>query len=148
MLLRVPGIGVRGARSIVKARRQTTLGEAELKRLGIALKRARYFVTCNGAYLGRGVDFSREGLHAVLASPIDGGRHGRRADAAMPGQLSLFDGVGSAALPQGGQAREALPAARAGLPASAREPGKPRKGAGTQRTPRKAPGVDDLFQAA
>lgn len=148
VLLRVPGIGVRGARSIVKARRQTTLGEAELKRLGIALKRARYFVTCNGAYLGRGVDFSREGLHAVLASPIDGGRHGRRADAAMPGQLSLFDGVGSAALPQGGQAREALPAARAGLPASAREPGKPRKGAGTQRTPRKAPGVDDLFQAA
>ncbi len=94
MLLRVPGIGVRGAKSIVKARRQTTLRESELKKLGVAYKRARYFITCNGTYMGAGVDFSREGLHGVLASPIDGGKHGRRADRAIPGQLNLFGDEG------------------------------------------------------
>ena len=91
MLLRVPGIGVRGANHIVKARRSATLRERELRKLGIAFKRARYFITCNGTYAGTGTDFSRESLHAALAAPIDGGRHGRRADRVAPGQLSLFD---------------------------------------------------------
>ena len=92
-LLRVPGIGVRGARLIMQARRRTTLREPELRKLGIAYKRARFFITCNGAYGGSGVDFTREGLRAQLAAPIDGGRHGRRADKACAGQLSLFDAV-------------------------------------------------------
>lgn len=89
-LLRVPGIGAKGARMIIKARRTHALGESELRKLGIAYKRARYFITCNGSYGGTGVDFSREGLHAMLAAPIKGGRHCRRADKALPGQLSLF----------------------------------------------------------
>ena len=92
-LLRVPGIGVRGAKLILRARRQSTLGEAELRKLGIAYKRARYFITMNGACGGSGVDFSREALHARLAAPIDGGRHGRRADRAPAGQMSLFETV-------------------------------------------------------
>lgn len=92
-LLRVPGIGVRGAKLIMKARRQSTLRESELRNLGIAYKRARYFITCNGSYMGTGIDFSREALHAALAAPIAGGKHGRRADAALPGQTSLFDSV-------------------------------------------------------
>lgn len=95
-LLRVPGIGAKGARMIVKARRTHALGENELRKLGIAYKRARYFITCNGTYGGSGVDFSREGLHAVLAAPIHGGRHGRRADKVLPGQMSLFDNAGLA----------------------------------------------------
>ena len=93
MLLRVPGIGVRGAQSIVRARKTATLRESELKKLGIAYKRARYFITCHGRYEGGGICFTRESLHARLAAPIDGGRHGRRADRVLPGQLSLFDGV-------------------------------------------------------
>lgn len=48
LLLRVPGIGVRSAKRIVKARRLGTLGFDELKRLGVVLKRALYFITCNG----------------------------------------------------------------------------------------------------
>jgi len=52
ILLRVPGIGVRSAQRIVQARRGTRLGEAELKRLGVVLKRARYFLTAGGRYLG------------------------------------------------------------------------------------------------
>ncbi|MCI9129437.1 MAG: putative DNA modification/repair radical SAM protein [Eggerthellaceae bacterium] len=90
MLLRVPGIGVRGAKLIMRARKQSTLGEDELRRLGIALKRARYFITCGGKHLGRGVEFSPEVLHAKLAAPIDGGSHGRRADKLVDGQMSLF----------------------------------------------------------
>lgn len=99
-LLRVPGIGVRGAKLIMRARRQTTLGEAELRKLGVAYKRARYFITCNGRYMGRGVDFSKEALHAELAAQIDGGAHGRRADRPIEGQMSLFDGVSAGSLPQ------------------------------------------------
>lgn len=93
VLLRVPGIGVRGAQSIVRARRTTTLRERELRKLGIAYKRARFFITCNGFYAGSGVDFSRQGLHAQLAAPIKGGKHGRRADRSLPGQMSLFENV-------------------------------------------------------
>lgn len=48
MLLRVPGIGVRSARRIIQARRTTVLGFDELKRLGVVLKRAVYFITCKG----------------------------------------------------------------------------------------------------
>lgn len=91
VLLRVPGIGPKGARDIVKARRTHALREPELRKLGIAFKRARYFITCNGVYAGAGVPYTREALHARLAAPIEGGRHGRRAGKVLPGQLSLFD---------------------------------------------------------
>jgi putative DNA modification/repair radical SAM protein len=52
VLLRVPGVGVRSAGRIVRARRGCRLGEAELKKLGVVLKRARYFLTAGGRYLG------------------------------------------------------------------------------------------------
>lgn len=93
MLLRVPGIGVRGAKLIMRARRASTLGEAELRKLGIAYKRARYFITCNGSYAGQGVAFDRESIHARLASRIDGGAHGRRSARVIEGQMSLFESV-------------------------------------------------------
>lgn len=47
-LLRVPGIGVRSAQRIVKARRLGTLDFPDLKRMGVVLKRALYFITCRG----------------------------------------------------------------------------------------------------
>ncbi len=93
VLVRVPGIGVRGAKLIVKARRMRSLGEQELRKLGIAYKRARFFITCGGRYGGAGADFSREGLRAHLAAPIKRGAHGRRASKVSPNQLSLFDNV-------------------------------------------------------
>ena len=48
MLLRVPGLGYKSATRIVKARRLGTLDFADLKKLGVVLKRAVYFITCNG----------------------------------------------------------------------------------------------------
>lgn len=93
-LLRVPGIGVRGAKAIVGARRATALGEAELRKLGVAYKRARFFITCRGRYQGHGTRFDKESLHAQLAAPIQAGSHGRRSGKVLAGQMSLFDGIG------------------------------------------------------
>lgn len=93
-LLRVPGIGVRGAKAIVGARRATALGEAELRKLGVAYKRARFFITCRGRYQGHGTRFDKESLHARLAAPIQAGSHGRRSGKVLAGQMSLFNDGG------------------------------------------------------
>ena len=93
-LLRVLGIGVRGAKAIVGARRATALGEAELRKLGVAYKRARFFITCRGRYQGHGTRFDKESLHAQLAAPIQAGSHGRRSGKVLAGQMSLFDDGG------------------------------------------------------
>lgn len=47
-LLRIPGIGVNSAKRIVAARKTAKLTFTDLKRMGIVLKRATYFITCNG----------------------------------------------------------------------------------------------------
>lgn len=51
-LLRVPGIGVRSAQRILRARRHGHLSGDDLKKLGVVLKRARYFLTAKGRFLG------------------------------------------------------------------------------------------------
>ena len=48
MILRVPGIGVTSAKRIVKARRTGNLSFEDLKKIGVVLKRALYFITCSG----------------------------------------------------------------------------------------------------
>lgn len=48
ILLRVPGIGVKSARRILAARRCAQLDFSDLKKLGVVLKRAVYFITCSG----------------------------------------------------------------------------------------------------
>lgn len=48
LLLRVPGIGYKSAAKIVKARRLGVLQFEDLKKMGVALKRALYFITCAG----------------------------------------------------------------------------------------------------
>jgi putative DNA modification/repair radical SAM protein len=46
-ILRVPGIGVLSAKKIILGRRYGKLTLASLKRIGVVLKRAQYFITCN-----------------------------------------------------------------------------------------------------
>ena len=48
VLLRVPGIGYKSAGRIVKARRSGSLGFEDLRKMGVVLKRALYFITCSG----------------------------------------------------------------------------------------------------
>ncbi len=50
-LLRVPGIGCKSAQRIVKARRLGVLRFEDLKKMGVVLKRALYFITCSGRML-------------------------------------------------------------------------------------------------
>ena len=70
-LLRVPGIGPKSARRIWHARKQAALGLDELKRMGVVLKRAQYFITCRGfagAHPGRG-SAGRERITRALIDP-------------------------------------------------------------------------------
>ncbi|NSW91859.1 MAG: putative DNA modification/repair radical SAM protein [Firmicutes bacterium] len=52
-LLRIPGIGVKSAKRILTARRVSSLDFEDLKKLGVVLKRAQYFITCKGKYYKR-----------------------------------------------------------------------------------------------
>lgn len=77
-LLRVPGIGAKGAYKIIAARKHATLSFDDLKKMRIVLKRARHFITANGKFYGE----KKEELiktRLILAE---------RADSAE--QLSLF----------------------------------------------------------
>ncbi len=47
MILRVPGIGVKSAQLIIASRRFSKLGYYELKKIGVVMKKAQYFITCN-----------------------------------------------------------------------------------------------------
>lgn len=67
MLLRVPGIGVKSARKIITARRQTSLDYADLKKLGVVLKRANYFILCKGKR-AEGLIVTQEGMMRQLVS--------------------------------------------------------------------------------
>lgn len=91
-LLRVPGIGPKGARNIIKARRSSPIGELELKKLGIVYKRAQYFVTCNGKHPRPDIDYSVDSLRKLLITPHNGGKHGSR-QRVPESQMTLFDGI-------------------------------------------------------
>ena len=90
MLLRVPGIGYKSATWIVKARRLGNLNFQDIKKMGVVLKRALYFITCGGKmmyptkieedYITRNLLNARERLPEGIA-----GMSYR--------QLSLFDDV-------------------------------------------------------
>ncbi|KJF44660.1 putative DNA modification/repair radical SAM protein [Draconibacterium sediminis] len=47
MILRIPGVGVQSAQKIILARKHRRLNSLHLKKLGIVMKRAKYFITCN-----------------------------------------------------------------------------------------------------
>ena len=49
-LLKIPGIGVTSAKRILVSRKYFTINFSDLKKMGIVLKRAKYFITCNGKY--------------------------------------------------------------------------------------------------
>ncbi len=89
MILRVPGIGVKSAMRIVKARRTGNLDFAALKKIGVVLKRALYFITCNGRMMYR-TKLEEDYIVRNLTADI---RERRQiaADGSTYRQLSLFD---------------------------------------------------------
>lgn len=90
VLLRVPGIGVKSAQRIVKARRNGNLCFEDLKRIGVVLKRALYFITCSGHMMYKTKieeDYITRNLLEVKEKlPAEAGGMTYR-------QLSLFDDV-------------------------------------------------------
>ncbi|MEJ8756285.1 putative DNA modification/repair radical SAM protein [Pontibacter sp. H259] len=88
MILRVPGIGVKSAKKIVSARRFAALNYEHLKQMGVVLKRAKYFITCNHKSL-QPYDFDSQRIRnkilfgdGALRSPL------------LTQQLDLFKQVG------------------------------------------------------
>ena len=85
MLLRVPGIGVKSAKRIRAARRYAALDFDALKKLGVVLKRARYFILCSG----KSISPLPTDNPAVIAGAVSDRGFSPR-ELAPPEQLSLF----------------------------------------------------------
>lgn len=81
MLLRVPGIGVKSAQRIVSSRRFCQLDSDDLKKLGVVLKRAKYFITCKGKHMGI-KSMEPENIRTNILGDVN------KID---PRQLSIFD---------------------------------------------------------
>lgn len=87
-LLRVPGVGVKSAQRILTARRCGPLHFEGLKKLGVVLKRAQYFLTCGGK-MAEGLRVSQDGVlrHLVaLEKPL--------LAQEAPEQLCMFENTG------------------------------------------------------
>jgi len=87
-LLRVPGIGVNSARRIVAARRFSTLNFDNLKKMGVVLKRALYFITCSGKMMYR-TKLDEDYIVRNLTDKKDRIKFG--SDGMTFRQMSLFD---------------------------------------------------------
>ena len=87
-LLRVPGIGPTSAKRIVSARRTAHLRFEDLKKLGVVVKRAQYFLLCDG-HAAPGLRFSP----ATIVQQLESLERGLLPSGEMQ-QLSLFDAVG------------------------------------------------------
>lgn len=104
-LLRVPGLGVNSARRIVAARRYGSLTFEDLKKIGVVLKRAVFFITCNGRmmyqlkmeedYIVRNLTYTKEKL------PFSG-------EGITYRQMTLFDDYTNFALPDAGDYYQSL----------------------------------------
>lgn len=90
-LLRVPGIGVKSARRITAARKSAVLDFKDLKAMGIVLKRAVYFITCNGRMMYP-IKLDEDFITRELLAIKDRLPFGIEKDITFK-QLSLFDDV-------------------------------------------------------
>ena len=89
MLLRVPGIGTKSAMRIVAARKQAALRFEDLKKIGVVLKRALYFITCSGRMMYP-IRMSEDSIAARLI----GEERRKSLDLEQSGlyrQMSMFD---------------------------------------------------------
>lgn len=90
-LLRVPGIGYKSAGRIVKARRWGCIGFEDLKKMGVVLKRALYFITCSGKMMYP-VRIDEDSITRNLLNTRE--RIPEEVERMTFRQLSLFDDMG------------------------------------------------------
>ncbi len=70
MILRIPGVGVKSATLIVNARRFRRLTSDHLRKIGVVMKRARYFITCGELEACCVADVSPEYVRRQLTAPV------------------------------------------------------------------------------
>lgn len=90
-LLRVPGLGTNSAQRIIMARKSAALDFNDLKRLGVVLKRAIYFITCSGKTMYP-IKMEEDFITRQLVALKDQKLPGIDKDITYR-QLSLFDDV-------------------------------------------------------
>ncbi|MEZ7724425.1 putative DNA modification/repair radical SAM protein [Fusobacterium sp. 27098_8_59] len=81
-LLRVPGIGITSAKRIVMTRKYSTIRYEHLKKLGIVIKRAKYFIVVNGEFFG----FKKENPELLRNALME-------KEKMVTEQLRLFNGL-------------------------------------------------------
>lgn len=75
LLLRVPGIGVKSAKMIVVSRRYSRLGSEQLKKIGVVMKKAQYFITCHELAMRTVNELTPENVRRILTQ-----KKGRKLD--------------------------------------------------------------------
>jgi putative DNA modification/repair radical SAM protein len=81
LILRVPGIGVKSANLIVLSRRHGRITSSAIKKMGVVMKKAQYFITCNELAMNTINEVHPEKLRKLLV---------RKKPDKNQGQLSLF----------------------------------------------------------
>jgi predicted DNA-binding helix-hairpin-helix protein len=66
MLLRIPGIGTKSVQLILMARKHNRLNSSHLKKMGVVMKRAQYFITCNELQMRNVQDLKPEIVRQLL----------------------------------------------------------------------------------
>lgn len=112
-LMRIPGIGEISARRIVRQRRVASISYEDLKKMGVSLKRARFFLTCQGKYYG-GKDLVEETIKGQIL--LQENIRNKMALSGDGNQLSMFQNGGQLKLESGGgvwQSTSTTPALKA-----------------------------------
>ncbi len=65
-LLKVPGIGVLSAKKIISTRKNVKIDFEVLKKLGVVLKRSKYFILCDGVYYTKSNLFNKSFIESEL----------------------------------------------------------------------------------
>lgn len=66
MLLRIPGVGTKSVQLIIMARKHNRLNSSHLKKMGVVMKRAQYFITCNELAVRNVQDLKPEIVRQIL----------------------------------------------------------------------------------
>ncbi|MDP4210181.1 MAG: putative DNA modification/repair radical SAM protein [Bacteroidota bacterium] len=71
MILRIPGVGVKSAQLIISARRYGRVSSWQLQKMGVVMKRARYFITCNELASPTINELKPEGLRRLFTEQVN-----------------------------------------------------------------------------
>lgn len=83
-LLKIPGIAVTSAKRIMSSRKYFIINYKDLKKMGIVIKRAKYFITCNGKYFLNSINMNRKSIEYNMILETTGSISNGKE------QLSLF----------------------------------------------------------